>query len=375
MEDILILRQENTKTYDLGNNKRQLEIHIGAIHYKDDYKLDETWKDIDLRWEGNKITKAPYNLVLEDKKLILKDKKTGEISIIELLKSQPADLKWEIIPEYTRVSFRHILPSDKIPFEAKFKVTGKIPFRTKAFDDEGELPLEATIQEGILIEKLPLLFRPIKGNIRIDPTWQVGAITDDCFRRLTSSYWSLNSVYFPAGAPSATAYQAGSGARFINITVPQGKTIYQAYLTLQSYFTRTATIVNTRISAETVDDASTFADDAAAFDARWANRTVARVDWDNIPTWISNYNYNSPEIRTVIQEIIDRTGWVSGNDIVIFWEDFEDRSTHAAECDRTAESYEGGQAPILVIIYALAEENVGYKSMCFVRDISSLKFT
>ncbi|GAH87575.1 unnamed protein product, partial [marine sediment metagenome] len=39
-------------------------------------------------------------------------------------KIKPAGLKWEIIPRNDKVSFRHILPSGKVPFEAKFKITG-----------------------------------------------------------------------------------------------------------------------------------------------------------------------------------------------------------------------------------------------------------
>jgi len=141
--------------------------------------------------------------------------------------------------------------------------------------------------------------------------------------------------------------------RFTNITIPPGATIVHAYLTLRASSNKTGTICNTRISAEDIDDAPTFADGGAAFDARWANRTTARVDWDAIPAWTLNTDYNSPEIKTVIQEIIDREGWVSGQDIVIFWEDYEDRSTHAAGCFRGGYSYDSSitYAPKLIIEY------------------------
>jgi hypothetical protein len=77
------------------------------------------------------------------------------------------------------------------------------------------------------------------------------------------------------------------------------------------------------------------------------------VDWDSISAWVVNNDYNSPEIKTVIKEIVDRSGWASGNDIVIFWDDFEDRSTHASGCYRHAYSYDGGStyAPKLHIEY------------------------
>ncbi|GAI81538.1 unnamed protein product, partial [marine sediment metagenome] len=92
---------------------------------------------------------------------------------------------------------------------------------------------------------------------------------------------------------------------------------------------------------------------AAAFSARWDNRTAARVDWDDIPGWTQNVDYNSPEIKPVIQEIVNRPGWAEGA-IVIFWEDFDSRSTKADHCCRLARSYEGSTtyAPKLVATYS-----------------------
>ncbi len=358
MEEILSLRQENSKTFDIGKGKKRLDIFMGAVHYKDDYtNSNEAWKDIDLAWEGNRITKAPYELTLDGQKLTVKNKKTSEVSTIELLSSKPVGLKWEIIPEHTRVSFRHILPPDKIPFEAKFKVTGKIPFGTRAFDNDGELLLGATLVDGILTEKLSSIvgkeigiIRLAEGNIRIDPTWQVGTGTDDCQRKLDpATFWDLAYSRFIAGRYGVGNAKIGAGARFTNITIPLRAYINQAYLTLTCYASQTGVAPKTRISAEQVDDAPTFADDKDVFDARWANRT-AQVDWDDIENWTSPNAYNSPDIKTVIQAIIDRAGWVSGNDIVIFWEDFEGRSV-GNEDDRHANAYEAGGAPQLIITY------------------------
>ena len=358
-DELVGLRQENSKTYDLGGRQRQLLASIGAIHYKDNYADQrEGWKDIDLTWVGNKITKAPYELTLDGKKITIKDKKSGDISSIELLSSNSAG--FEIIPENTRVSFRHTISS--VPFEAKFKIAGKIPFlRTRAFDDEGELELETSIVDSILTEKLTQIkdkttgvVRQAKGPIKVDPTWQVGASTDDAYRRLTTSLWDLVFTSMRAGAVSGSFYAIGGGMRFLNITIPNAQIIDSAYLTLRCSSSMSGEVCNTRISAEDVDDAVTFADDSAAFDTRWAARTTARVDWDAIAAWTADVDYNSPEIKTVIQEIVDRGGWASGNDIVIFWDDFENRSS-ASETRRIAYSYDGSAefAPKLVITYTV----------------------
>jgi len=350
-------RTENSKTFALGKGKKCLEAHIGAIHYKDDYAdPSEVWKDIDLAWQGNRITKAPYELIQDGQKFTLRNKKIGEISTIELLESKPVGLKFEVILEFSRVCFRHILPSDKLPFEAKFIITGKIPFNFHASDDEDELPLETTFVDGILTERLPSLLRPTKGNIKIDPTWQVGASTDDCEYRASDAWWNLACPYNTVGYNTAGSNRWGGGMRFTNVTIPQAATITAAYMTLRSYITRTANTVKSRISAEDVDDAPTFANSAGGFVARWNNRTTARVDWDAIPAWTLDSDYNSPEIKTVIQEVIDRASWASGNDIVIFWEDYDGRTTAATACLRQGYSYDGSTTYCakLVITYIVA---------------------
>ena len=293
---------------------------MGAIHYKDNYAdKSEPWKDIDLTWEGNRITKAPYELTFEGNKITIKDKKSGEVSTIELLKNKPAGLSWKIIPEFTRVRFQHTLPSNRVPFEARFKVTGKIPFLTRAFDDEGELLLEATLKDGILTEKLSDvkdkltgLVRPAKGNIRIDPTWQVTASTDDTKRRLSDDYWSLTANDYFVGGHS-TVEQGGSGMRFQNITIPGGSAITPTTkLTFQAMVDRSGTVCRTRISAEDIDDPDTFVDDKAVFDTRWAARTAERVDWE-VGAWVEDTDYDSPDITPVIDAVINlpyrQCGW------------------------------------------------------------------
>lgn len=182
MQEILSLRQENSKTFDLGGGKRQWVGSLNAIHYKDNYaNTVEKWKDIDLTWEGNRITKATYELTVDGRKLTFRDKKTGEVSTLELLNVKPLSLEWKIVPHNTGVGFQHTLSSDKLPFEAQFKMTGKAWITTRSFDDDGELGgLEVTYKNDILTEKLSQVkdaltgkVRPVKGYIRIDPTLTV----------------------------------------------------------------------------------------------------------------------------------------------------------------------------------------------------------
>uniref|UniRef100_A0A6M3JX91 Putative tail protein n=1 Tax=viral metagenome TaxID=1070528 RepID=A0A6M3JX91_9ZZZZ len=361
--ELLNSRTENSKTHNVGVGKRQLTVSMGAIHYKDDYSSAiEPWKDIDLTWEGNRITKAPYELTLDGQKITIRDKKSGDTSTIELMDAKPADLKWEIVPENTRVSFRHTLTVDNIPFEAKYKIDGKGGIRIRAFDDDGELEVETSTKDNIITERISKvtdkttkLERPAKSKIKVDPTWQVGASTDDAYRKLTPSAWSLVENIYAGSAGTGSDYQYGSGMRFTDVGIPKGTTITSAYLTFRAAISNSSANCNTRISAEDVDNPATFADSSATFDTRWAARTTARVDWDGIAAWTLNTDYNSPEIKTVIQEIVDRTLWWGGNAIVIFWEDFEDRSPHIADNRRRAYSWDGSAtyAPKLVVTYTV----------------------
>lgn len=188
---------------------------------------------------------------------------------------------------------------------------------------------------------------------------QIASASDSALRRLTGNggpppQFSLTWGELRAGASGLYWYQGGMGLRFRNVLLDNTMTITAAYLRIVSYSGNTTTEAKTRISAEDVDDAPTFADNAGAFDARWANRTTARVDWDDIASWVNEVEYDSPSIISVIQEIVTRGGWASGNDIVIFWEDFEDRTAHASKF-RATYSYSGSptKSVILHIEYAL----------------------
>ena len=102
--------------------------------------------------------------------------------------------------------------------------------------------------------------------------------------------------------------------RFQNVVVPQGATIDSAYIKLNW---EGGEDVNFLIAAVDVDDFDAPTDNTyAAHDTE----TTATVSW-NIPLEGSQdsgkYFKTSPDIKTIIQEIVDRTGWSSGNAIGI----------------------------------------------------------
>jgi hypothetical protein len=69
------------------------------------------------------------------------------------------------------------------------------------------------------------------------------------------------------------------------------------------------------------------------------------VTWD-IPAWTTvNQKHQSPDLSTVVQEVVGRTGWNANNSLVII-------ITGSGE--RTAESYNGepAAAPLLHVEYS-----------------------
>jgi hypothetical protein len=181
---------------------------------------------------------------------------------------------------------------------------------------------------------------------------QIGAAADDVWSAEGVSF-STTNVNFNAGRNPLGSADLNSVARFTNVTVPRGAKVNNAYLTLQAVGTDSATVL-TDLYAEATNTADRITSEAD-FQSRASTTAVA---WDNIESWTADNNYNSPSIATPIQEVIDRAGWSSGNNINIFW---INDGTSAADANRLADSYDGDStnAPKLTIEYWVPRTPVG----------------
>jgi len=109
------------------------------------------------------------------------------------------------------------------------------------------------------------------------------------------------------------------GVRFQAVTIDKLEQINSATLQFQSDAGDSAT-TNLRIYGELPAD-----DDANAFSSTTDNisdrpLTTAYVDWMNIPAWSSSEvgpDTTTPDLTSIIQEIVDRGGWANGNDLVL----------------------------------------------------------
>lgn len=102
------------------------------------------------------------------------------------------------------------------------------------------------------------------------------------------------------------------GLRFTGVTVPQGATIDSATLDVEITST-TYDDPDLTLYGEATDDAATFASSSNNISGRTS--TTATTTWT--ATSIGAGVKTSPSIAGIIQEIVNRPGWVSGNNIAI----------------------------------------------------------
>ena len=97
--------------------------------------------------------------------------------------------------------------------------------------------------------------------------------------------------------------------RFQNVAIDQGATISSAIL--KPYVNTLSGTGDFLIAAIDTDDAP---QPSAGFQGNKTSYTTAQVTYSSIAVAAP---HTSPDIKTVIQEIVDRSGWSTGNDINI----------------------------------------------------------
>ncbi len=161
------------------------------------------------------------------------------------------------------------------------------------------------------------------------------------------------------------------GIRFRGVDVPAGATVLSASI---QFTVDEATSVATAlvIRAEDTDDAATFA--RSQNDVSGRPQTGAAVNWQpaSWPTVGAAGNaQQTPDLATLVQEIVNRTGWNAGNAMAFI-------ITGTGE--RVAESYDGtpSTAPLLQLTYRTTTPptvDAGSNATITVGDVASLDGT
>lgn len=117
------------------------------------------------------------------------------------------------------------------------------------------------------------------------------------------------------------------GLRFTSIPIPQAATITQAFIEFKSD-ANTGSTPDADIFIQNVDNPSSFG--SAKRDLTSRSFLSTNVEWDSIPTGSGGTTITTPNLKTLVQSIVDRTGWNSGQAMVFMFKE-EDNSNKSAD--------------------------------------------
>lgn len=188
----------------------------------------------------------------------------------------------------------------------------------------------------------------------IDPTYdaQTAATADDAWNNTAAGGVSDIHGHYALPGKGLNGYSNCAGQRFTNVAIPQGVAVNSAVLKVHSSddsnFLTPALYL--KIVAQDVDNATAFDETDANECSGKTPDTTAAVDWDLTTGWAAHTWYDSPDVKTVVQEVTDRAGWSSGNSLII---KLIDDGT-ATGNRRHVEQYDHDSTvgPNLVIIYS-----------------------
>lgn len=119
-------------------------------------------------------------------------------------------------------------------------------------------------------------------------------------------YFSNSGGTLRLGCSSSRYYD--SFYRFPNVTIPKDYIISRAQLRFICGVAGSTTVVYLNVSFNAVDDAVAPTDLAEG----QALVKTSEIAWDGLPAWTLRKEYVTIELKTLVQAIVDRAGWVSG---------------------------------------------------------------
>lgn len=137
---------------------------------------------------------------------------------------------------------------------------------------------------------------------------------------------------------------------FDPVPVPQGATISEAHIIFNVQNDGTSTNVVCDLKGHDTDDAIA-PTTRAEFDTDLGEATAASVNWDG-EDFTASTVINTPDIASIIQEIVDRAGWATGQAMQLF---VDDSGSPAGAGFYDFDSFDiasGARAPILHVEYS-----------------------
>ncbi|MDR4481117.1 MAG: DUF4347 domain-containing protein [Nitrospira sp.] len=171
-------------------------------------------------------------------------------------------------------------------------------------------------------------------------TQRVAAASDDAEEEgptgTTPNRMWLNSsdIELVSDFQSPTAGVQKIGLRFTGMNIPVGATITNAYLVFRAIPADSgmtnSDATSLTLKGQLIGDAPTFTTTSGNISSRAL--TSASTAWT--PTnWTTGLDYNSPDISSVVQEIVNQGTWASGNDLAIIITGTGHRASQAYDTD------------------------------------------
>lgn len=178
-------------------------------------------------------------------------------------------------------------------------------------------------------------------EIRID-SFQVSASADDGYA-WSATQQDVNSGQLMIGDDRVyTPPYYMSAMRFTNVAIPRNASVVEAHLKIRSVSEGFKGQIYGLIQAEATDAAADFNSRHIAD----TNKVTATIDWDHKFAWDKNTWQTSPDISSMVQEVVSRPGWSQSNSLAVFYSTRADSGK-----SRMFASFEAGAGALLEITY------------------------
>ncbi|MCP4124528.1 MAG: tandem-95 repeat protein [Bacteroidetes bacterium] len=149
-------------------------------------------------------------------------------------------------------------------------------------------------------------------------------------------------------------YYPYAGIRFQGVDIPQGAVVTSARLKLEAANTRSSG-VNLRVSIQDDDMPPAFSRDYYNISNRWDPTNT--VDWFNVEPWVNGSDYYTPDLTSIVQQVINRNDWNSGDNLafIIRYLSGNERNIRSYNYDNSS-----AHAPVLEIAYGENSYPVSY---------------
>ena len=197
----------------------------------------------------------------------------------------------------------------------------------------------------------PALMAQAQSNVTL--TKSVATSTDDVEENVSGTAGSMYTNSSDLELMTDGSQTQKIGIRFTGMAIPQGATIQHAYIQFATKGDKNATSGAIVIKGEDTDNASTFT--SVSFNVTNRTTTTNSVSWAGTTstTWGTSAggqqgaDQRTPDLKTIVQTIVNRTGWASGNALAFVF---------TGSGTRNAYSYDGSAAlaPQLIVQYTTA---------------------